>query len=307
MVLPSMLPHLLFFIMRLKCFDLGTNSLLYLHSQIDRLGRLTPVEFRVFAPRLGKSLDRSGSISRQSQLDTISIIKRYLSPRDNCLIAGTCALRQARNRNDFTSLVRRETGRRIIILNKHEEARLVFAAVKHYMSPLPGKTIVCDIGGGSTEFIIALKGKITKITSIPAGAVRLSERFKHNTDAISSLVKTIIKPRTGFHFIGTGGTVTSMGAIALGLPAYCPGLVHRLSLSLDKVSSISSKLKSLNLGEKKKLLRFDPSRADIITAGSCILQAVMESFAAERIRICDRGLIYGLALSYRRFKGSGLI
>ena len=294
--------------MELKCFDLGTNSVLYLHARIDSRHRLTPFEFRAFSPRLGKSLTRRApAISPRAQQEAVSIIKKYISPRDNCLIAGTSALREAKNTDDFVALIHRKTGRRTIILNGHEEARLIFCSVKHYMSPLPPKTIICDIGGGSTEFIFAINGNVTKKISIPAGAVSLTEKFGRDTAAISLFVRSMIKPRIGFCLIGSGGTVTSLGAISLGLSTYRPNLIHGLPLSYDKIYSISNKLKSLNLSEKKNLLPFDPSRADIITAGSCILQTIMENYSASRIKICDRGLIYGLALNYHHYKSSGLI
>lgn len=292
----------LFKFVKLCCIDVGTNSVLHLLARIDSKGRITPLQFHAETIRLGKSLRKNGILKKKSQIKTISVVKKYLKGEDKYLIVGTSALREARNSNEFSNFLYKTTGQKIKILSGNQEASLVFNAVKHFMKPLPSKTIICDIGGGSTEFIFCKNGKVLKKTSIPIGAVNLTERFKNNIVNMEYFIRSRLKKDlniyTGFKLIGVGGTVTTLGAILKNLKYYNPQKVHKYVVPFQKVISTLKRLGSISLSERKKIITFDPKRADIIVAGICILKVIMESFVVDKFRICDRGLVYGLAVDY---------
>lgn len=290
--------------MKLCCIDVGTNSVLNLLARIDSKGRISPLKFHAETTRLGKSLRENGILNKKSQIKTISAVRKYNKGADKYIIVGTSALREARNSDDFVKSLYKETGQKIKILSELEEASLIFSAAKHFMKPLPRKTIICDIGGGSTEFIFCKNGKVFKKISIPIGAVNLTERFRRNIHNMENFIRSRIKEDlnvyTGFKLIGVGGTVTTLGAILKNLKHYNPQKVHRYVVPLQKVISTLKRLCSISLNERKKLINFDPKRADIIVAGICILKVIMELFGIDNFRICDRGLVYGLAVDYSK-------
>lgn len=275
--------------MKLCCIDVGTNSVLSLTARIDSNGRITPLQFHAETTRLGKS---AGVITKKAKARTISAIKKHLTGADKYIIAGTSALRESRNRNYFIKSLRKESGQSIRILPEDEEAGLVFDSVKYFLKPLPKKTIICDIGGGSTELIYCLNGRAVKKISIPVGAVntRCAElNLAHRLPFFKAPL-----------LIGVGGTVTTLGAILKRLKYYTPDKIHGYIVPFYKVADTLKKLQSLPLDARKKLISFDPKRADIIVPGLCILKEIMERFGIDRLKICDRGLVYGLAVNYAK-------
>lgn len=283
--------------MRFCCIDIGTNSVLYLLAQIDSKKRITPLRFQAVTTRLGEGLSKTGLLNKDAQERTISVIKKFLGSADRYIIAGTSALRIARNKNQFI----RSLGLPVKILTEEEEAELVFKSVKHFLKPIPKKVIICDIGGGSTEFVFSVDGNAQKRISIPIGAVNLTEKFNTDIAGIITYIKPLIPTCSGFRLICVGGTVTTLGAIIKRLKYYDPNKVHGTIIPIYKVLYILKKLKGLPLRERRKLICFDPKRADIIIAGLCILKTIMEAFNVDRFKICDRGLIYGLAVSYSKY------
>ena len=302
MVLPSMLSFLLFSLVKIQCFDVGTNSIIYLLARVDSLGRLTPLAFYSETTRLGKSLQQKGILSKKSQLLTISAIKKLFLKDVKCIIVGTSALRESKNSTQFVKLLRKETGLNLKILTEQTEADLAFTSANYSLKPLPKKTIICDIGGGSTELIFCNgKNNIKKI-SIPIGAVKITERFKNRTDLMESFVFRTLQPSIntpkkfkGYNLVGIGGTVTTTAALIQNLKHYNTKKIHKYTISYDKLVKLNNRLKTLSLTEKKNLIRFDPKRADIIVGGITILKTIMQMLNVKKIKVCDRGLVYALA------------
>ena len=304
--------------MKICSIDIGTNSVLYLLSQIDKLGRLRPLTFEAKTTRLGKSLRDKDTLNLQAQRRTITSIKQFLKDAHqkgalHYIMVGTSALREAKNAPKFIQRIYQETGKHLIILTENKEAKLVFSAVKHYLGIKSDKAVIADIGGGSTELIFCKKEKPVyphtnnisvrvKTSSIPIGAVNLTERFRNDIEKMEEFVKIKIKHYTSWEkptrLIGVGGTVTTLGAVLQNLKTYDSNKVHRYIVTTNQLIHTLKRLNRLNLKERKKLLLFDPKRADIIVAGLVILKIIMELFNVEKVRISDRGLVYGLALSY---------
>lgn len=270
--------------MKLCCIDVGTNSVLSLLSKIDSRGRITPLQFHAETTRLGKNLREKGTLDKASLRRTISAVRKYIRGADKYLIVGTSALREARDS--------KKIGLPIKIISEGEEAGLVFESVKHYIRYLPKRTLICDIGGGSTEFITCVNGRAIRKISIPIGAVNLTEK------TIPLTLPSSLGERA---LIGVGGTVTTLGAILKRLKHYDQDKVHGYVVPLYKVVNTLERLRSMPLSERKRLISFDPKRADIIVAGLCILKAIMESFGIDKVKICDRGLVYGLAVNYAKY------
>jgi len=98
------------------------------------------------------------------------------------------------------------------------------------------------------------------------------------------------------HLIGVGGTVTTLAALNLRLKTYHPKRVDGYMLNRHSVESLLNRLKIIPLNERKKILRFDPERADIILAGSGILLGLMKLGHFQELLVSDRGLRFGIVL-----------
>jgi len=157
--------------------------------------------------------------------------------------------------------------------------------------------VVIDIGGGSTEIIYSDKDEIVS-TSIKAGAVRCTEdtwtegqikkAFQSVIERISSLSERML--------IGVGGTITSLASIAQELTTYDYRLIQGFKLKFAKVKSIRNRLAQLPLAKRRQIPGLQPSRADIIVAGTDILLTLMSGLEEEQILVSERDLLDGIIL-----------
>jgi len=308
--MPSMFPSpalLITLQMKICCIDIGTNSVLYLLSNINSQKQLRPIKFYAKTTRLGKSLHKYKNLTVNAQTITLKTIKKLLSntKADRYILVGTSALRQAKNSKNFINIVYKETGHRIKILSEQDEAKLAYDAVNHFIKPFPKNVLITDIGGGSTEFVFCRNKKIIKKISIPIGAVNITEKFKKNLDAANNFITFKIHNSLAkfkkFQLISIGGTVTTLGAILKRLKRYDPKKVHGITISLNQTLNTLDKLQSMSLNKRKKLLSFAPKRADIIIGGICILKAIMQEINAKNFKICEKGLVYALSLNYNDY------
>jgi exopolyphosphatase/guanosine-5'-triphosphate,3'-diphosphate pyrophosphatase len=198
------------------------------------------------------------------------------------------------------------------ILDGDEEARLTFLGATSERDPDDRTTtLVTDIGGGSTEFVIGRGGRSHFHVSTQAGVVRQTERHLHTTrrpeelDELAADVRSIIdaavpEPSAGsWHAIGVAGTPTSLAAIAQALDPYDPDRVQGYSSNAPNASGCrsSSRLAAMPLEERREVPGLHPDRAPTIVAGAVILIEVMRLFALERIEVSEHDILRGAALT----------
>ena len=94
--------------------------------------------------------------------------------------------------------------------------------------------------------------------------------------------------------IGSGGTITTLGALSLNLKKYEKIKVHGLVLSNKTINSLLERLRNMSLVQRRRFMKIDPKRADIIIAGTVILKQFMEKFGFKDIVISDKSLRWGV-------------
>jgi len=200
------------------------------------------------------------------------------------------------------------------ILTGEEEARLGFRAVMSGLSAPHGRSVVVDIGGGSTEIICGEGEKGTQLISLELGCVRLTERLVQGDppadvelEQIRSHVREIFAEKLAAfdgdridRAVGVGGTVTAFGALDLGLTKYDPSRIENHLLSRERIASIEKHLCSIPLNQRRDLAGVSRGRADIIPAGAVILSEFVNRFPVTGVYVSTRGLRYGLVLSEAR-------
>jgi exopolyphosphatase/guanosine-5'-triphosphate,3'-diphosphate pyrophosphatase len=200
-------------------------------------------------------------------------------------------VRDADNGEAFLGEVEWSYGFTTRLLSGDEEAELTYRGVASGRS-LDPRTMIVDIGGGSTELILP-----DKHTSLDVGCVRLTERFGEDADAAGAFVGGLLPDRRVDAAIGVAGTVTSLAALDLGLVDYDPERVHGHLLTAAAVDEQLRRLASLSLEERRRLPGLEPERAPVIVAGAAILREILRRFGLGSIEASERDLLHGVALA----------
>lgn len=295
---------------RFATIDIGSNTILLLVVD-DATGELVSVVDECEFGRLSQGLSVSNRLHPDAIKRGLAILARYrelLSEQkvDAMACVGTQALREAENRNDFIGPAEAILGTSIEIITGEREAQLVAGAVRHSFPELCRENLVTvDVGGASTEFIVIGAGKVLSVSSLPIGAVRLSEIYLKSDPpsheevaelqaAIDIALATLVLP-SGATVVGTAGTATTIASIELELPSYQPQRIHGLELSSAQVQATSQRLLNMPLAEKSVLVGLEPQRADIIAGGVAIYSRVLRRLGSSRFIVSDRGVRWGLA------------
>jgi exopolyphosphatase / guanosine-5'-triphosphate,3'-diphosphate pyrophosphatase len=306
--------------MRIAAIDIGTNSV---HMIVVRVR--TDLSFEVIdrekaMVRLGAGgLDGRALTSEAmtAALQALSKFKRIAESHrvDEILAAATSATREARNGGEFLARVERETGIRTQVISGVEEARLIHQAAVYGVAVAGGRAVVIDIGGGSVEITLGTTTSVQLARSFKIGAIRLTERLvrsdplsdrderrmvKHVGGEIDRYCDQIVT--AGFdRVIGTSGTILSIGAVAAtaarGAP---PSELRNLHISAKQIRRLRKTIVELDLEQRLAIPGLDPRRADLIVAGTVLLDTILRRLGAEELTLCDLALREGLVLDYIR-------
>ena len=300
--------------MRVAAIDIGTNSVLLTVAELSLSAKLKPILEAQKITRLGRGTAQTKRLSRENVKKTLAVVSEFQNQAvklgaGSIWAVGTSALREAKNSGEFIRRLQARTGLKLEIISGQKEAELGLRGALIDLKLSQPKIILLDIGGGSTELTLAQRRKIIKSTSLNLGAVRLTERFFPSNIITQTRLQNLlnylsdgwIRPKgwslMNSQLVGIGGTITTLAALDLKLKRYDSKKVHGYILSADKVKDFLLQLSNLTLSRRKKLLRLDPARADIIVAGVAILLSLMETFHFSRIRVSDKGVRWGLIYS----------
>jgi exopolyphosphatase/guanosine-5'-triphosphate,3'-diphosphate pyrophosphatase len=294
--------------------DLGTNSTRLLVADVDK-GRISDVARETRITRLGEGVDERrrllpGPIARvRNVLTDFRRIADSLGA-ERTLAVATSAIRDAENGEAFLGEVEWSYGFKTRLLSGHDEALMVFRGVTSERT-LEHGTVIVDIGGGSTELVAGGPDGVRWYDSLDMGSVRITERFLHSdpptpeelddaADAASTLlperVPAEIRSDVG-SAIGVAGTITSLGALALGLEEYDRDRVHGSELTVEALEEQLRRLASVRLEERRGMRPLDPDRAPVIVGGALIAREVLAYFGLDKLEISERDILDGAALA----------
>jgi exopolyphosphatase / guanosine-5'-triphosphate,3'-diphosphate pyrophosphatase len=306
--------------MRVGVVDIGSNSTRLLIADVEeRTGAVEPLLRRSQVTRLGDGVDAGGSLSEEAVARVFRTLAHYRAAIDDhgcekSLAVLTSAVRDAENGEAFAQRVRDEFGLDARILSGEEEAELTFLGAMSGRGddgPASGEpTVVIDIGGGSTEFVVGRDRKAGFHVSLPAGVVRMSERHIHSDppppeelQELAADVRTILmeglpgEERAAVRFgIAVAGTATSAAAIALELDPYDPDRVHGYRLELGTLELLLARLAEMNEAQRREVVGLHPDRAPTIVAGIILLIEAMRAFELEEVEVSEHDILYGGAL-----------
>ena len=311
---------------RVAAVDCGTNSLRLLVADVDP-GRaeLTDVIRRMEIVRLGQGVDETGRLAPEPLARTMAVLRDYAdviagSGTQTVRMVATSATRDAGNAAEFVRMVKEVLGVAPEVLTGDEEAVLSFtgATAELAAGPDPGPFLVADIGGGSTEFVLGpAGGPPTQEISVNVGCVRITERRLHgdppagqevaaavaDIDAALDTVAAAVPAREARTLIGLAGSVTTVAAIAMGLPAYDAARIHHARVSAADVHSVTRGLLAQTRAERAAIGVMHPGRVDVIGGGALILDRLMQRFGFAEVLVSEHDILDGMAWSLARAHG----
>jgi exopolyphosphatase/guanosine-5'-triphosphate,3'-diphosphate pyrophosphatase len=301
--------------MRVAVVDIGTNSTRLLIADVAPSGALEELVRRSQVTRLGDGVDAGGSLSGEAVARVSRALADYRRQIDahRCeanLAVLTSAVRDASNGDSFAARVREDYALDARVLAGEEEAQLTFLGAMSARAPSPEPTVVVDVGGGSTEFIVGVERRAGFHVSLPAGVVRLSERhIRSDPPAPSELQELAADTRAIFRAglppeeragitrgIAVAGTATSAAAIAQELDPYDPAKVHGYCLSLATIELLLARLAEMTEAQRRAVVGLHPDRAPTIVAGMILLGEALRAFALEEVEVSERDILHGGAL-----------
>jgi exopolyphosphatase / guanosine-5'-triphosphate,3'-diphosphate pyrophosphatase len=303
--------------MRAAVIDIGTNSTRLLIADVHPDGRIDELERRSQVTRLGERVDSNGELSTQAMqrvYDTLALYQQAMREHQ-CqanLAVLTSAVRDSANGELFQEQIRQRYGLHARILSGDEEARLTFlgAMSEREKARCAEPTVVIDIGGGSTEFIVGQDHTPSFHVSLQAGVVRMSERHIHSDpprpqelQSLAEQTRQIFleglpaKVRTPVRSaIAVAGTATSTASIELELDPYDPDRVHGYRLLLATVELLLARLAEMNEAQRRNVVGLHPDRARTIVAGMILLSEAMRVFGLDQVEVSEHDILYGGAL-----------
>lgn len=294
----------------LAAIDVGSNAVRLEIARPLADGSLETLHQQRDPIRPGEGVFATGSISREVADRLLSTMRRYaaLCRRDGARVraVATSAIREARNGRDVVRRIREQTGIDLEVVSGREEARLICLGVLHRRPPRT-RSLVIDIGGGSTEVASARGEDPIDLWSIALGAVRLTEMFGLAGRVAASrlaLVRSYAEealreamPRRFPHppvALGSSGTINAVVGFAAS---------RGRSASRKELGRAVDDLADMTLEQRRR--HFDPRRAEVIVAGAVVLDAAVRHLGLEEVTSVDTGLRNGILVDLVRRAAAG--
>ena len=311
---------------RVAVVDCGTNSLRLLLADVDP-GRavLADVIRRMEIVRLGQGVDETGWLAPEALARTMAVLRDYAgiiadSGAQAVRMVATSATRDAGNAAEFVRMVKEVLGVAPEVLAGDEEAVLSFtgATAELAAGPDPRPFLVADIGGGSTEFVLGpAGGPPAHAISVNVGCVRMTERRLRgdpptdrevaaavgDIDAALDTVAAAVPVREARTLIGLAGSVTTVAAIAMGLPAYDAARIHHARTSVADVRAVTRGLLAQTRAERAAIRVMHPGRIDVIGGGALILDRLVQRFGFAEVLVSEHDILDGMAWSLAGARG----
>jgi len=307
----------------LAAIDIGTNSVHMVVVAIEpSLPAFTIIAREKDTVRLGDRDRKTGKLTLVAMERAIAALKRCHDlaislQADQIIAVATSATREATNGDEFLALIEKEVGISVNLISGQEEARRIYLGVVSGMDFQNQAHIIIDIGGGSTELILADSQEIRFLSSTKIGAVRLSQDLI-TTDPISPTELAYLRAytrgmleRAGSEIkhhlqlgevprlVGTSGTIETLMTIhALEKLGEIPNPLNGYQLTRKDVKELVKRFATLDYHQRLAILGMSDKRAEIILAGSIVLLEAMTMLDVDKLVLCERALREGVIVDW---------
>ena len=296
----------------MAAIDVGTNAVRLKLGRPLPDGSLETLHEERDPVRPGEGVFRGGSIKREVADRLLATLRRYaaLCRRHHATVraVATSALREAKNAPEILRRIRREAGLDLEVVSGKEEARLICLGVLAGKPPNT-KSLLIDIGGGSTEIATAQGERPTALWTLAIGAVRLGELFEidrklggkklrvmreYAAELVGETLPSRIAgvPRSA---LGSSGTIRAVVGFAA-----AEGTAHATARQLTRAVE-----ELVEMGPEERRRRFEPRRADVIVPGAVILEALAHRLHLKSVTAVEGGVRDGVLVDLLRRRRAG--
>jgi exopolyphosphatase/guanosine-5'-triphosphate,3'-diphosphate pyrophosphatase len=281
--------------------DVGSYSVHLLVAEVQGHD-VEPVHDESAFLGLGAAIDAGGGLG-PARAELVSTLEAYAAlarelGAEVLTIVGTDPLRRAVDAQAAMDEIVAATGVEVAVLSHEEEALIALLGVQAGR-PVERETVVVDVGGGSTEILVAHPERAPIAVGLALGATRLSRaHVRHDPPtwaelaALQAEVEAVMEsapPAEALELIAVGGTARSL--LRIGPPLANRALSrHRIEGALELIAAAPAEAVADQYGVRL-------SRARVLPAGAVILIGALERYHLNRLTVARGGLREGLLLA----------
>ena len=312
---------------RIAAIDIGTNSFHLLVAAVDpKLRTFRIIQAEKATTRLGERDPETGELTAAAMQRGLETLRQFrdlaASHRvEQIVTAATSAVREAPNGRDFLQTILDDLGMEVDLVSGPEEARLIYLGVLSGMPFGDRPHLLLDIGGGSTELILADGRDARALTSTRVGAVRLQRDFvrddpmppqrrsflqafiQGSLEPAVDKVRRRIKPGETPVLVATSGTAMAIGSLAASEEERPPRKLHGYRVTRQRLDKVVDRLITMTPAQRRELAPINDRRAEIIVPGALILQTTMKMLGVGEFVLSERALREGLIVDWMLRQG----
>ncbi len=299
--------------------DLGSNSIRLMIVSI-LAGNVPVIVNQVkYMVRLGENSFETKILQEKPMKRTIEVIQAFaqsckLYHVNEVLARATAAVRNAVNGKSFVQKVLKETGISFEVISGREEARLIYLGVSSDLEHNFGLRFYFDIGGGSTELIVAHSQDSVFLDSLPLGCVLITNLFLNSytgkiKDSQIKEMQNYIRQESSYFFekiksynlyesVASSGTAQAVYTLSRKLNLGIEENQAEQILTKNNVKEVLKYISNITLEEREKLSGISPQRAEVLVAGTVILLTILEELKIDKILISQLNLQNGVLVDY---------
>jgi exopolyphosphatase/guanosine-5'-triphosphate,3'-diphosphate pyrophosphatase len=300
--------------MRIGALDVGSNSLHLLVVEAHPDGTFEALVQEKEMLRLGDVVSRQGRLTDEAVEALLATVRRFkalatAAGADELIVKATAALREADNSAAVVDRVDAETGVAIEVISGKDEARLIFGAVRASVM-LAGPALCLDLGGGSLEITVGDAVGLLWSASVKLGVARLTAELVQSDPPSASdqrklrgRIESVLSPFVAevadlgpIMLVGTSGTLCDLARMAAGRLGDVPSSVNHLTVTRAALDAVHDEVMGRPLAARRRLDGLDARRADLVPAGSMVLQTTMDLWGLDTLTVSDWALREGIVL-----------
>lgn len=315
---------------RVGLIDLGSNSCRLTVAAVTEDGHASVLNRVKTMVRLGEGSFKSGILQPEAMGRTVKALKSFVEICTSYGVTeiravGTAALRNAKNRDEFLELARKDAGVEVAVISGVEEASLIRLGVFSGLLRVSDPVCLVDIGGGSTEISVSTRRHVDMMESTDMGCVLLTDAVPGDeagrvTKKGLREMRDLVRGRTRYattlavkakfkRVFASSGTAQALVNLAAMSRFAEPGAVVETSegreAKLDALVAVVTKLATMSVEERAALPGMSPARAQVVLAGGVILVTVLEALGVESVTATMKNLQDGQLVDYLERSGLG--
>lgn len=286
-----------FYMKRVAAIDLGSNAIRLTIAEV-----ISPTHYKIlekfrFPVRIGTDVFLTGEVSASKMDEVIEVFRKFSTHLTHFQVqevqaVATSALRDAKNSNLIIKKIEDTTKIKIKVITGLEEANLIYQIIAHELPIMTGKTLMIDIGGGSTELSFVNEGILEKVQSFNIGTIRILKDYKNE---MPQLIESVRAQVTGqkIKLVGTGGNLRRLGKLRKKIfDRADPSIIHK-----SEVFQMYNHIKDLSALQLMKKYDLKHDRAEVIIPALQILTAILNDINVDIINLPKIGLSDSLILN----------